>query len=92
MKIGAITLLKQDIYNFVTAYSEGISVKEINAKFTNIPRGTISNRLSNMVDEGLLERPKRGVYKATDRIVITVTGSVNIVLYKCGPIYLIIIK
>lgn len=58
---GVVSLLKQDVYNFIKNHPNGVSVKEIYSNFTHIPQGTISNRLSNMVDEGLLERPKRGL-------------------------------
>ena len=66
MKVGVVSLLKQDVYNFIKNHPNGVSVKEIYSNFTHIPQGTISNRLSNMVDEGILERPKRGGYKVND--------------------------
>lgn len=68
-------MLNQDIYSFIAESSEGVSVKEINAKFKEHSQGTISGLLNGMVNEQRIERPKRGVYKVTDQASLSKKGS-----------------
>lgn len=55
MKVGVVSLLKKDVYNFTKNHPNGVSIKEIYSNFTHIPQGTISMVRRNLyVESGYL--------------------------------------